>query len=134
MTDCVQYKVDTNPCSPTFNTYRLFDVPCPPASPVTTPDTDTRADYVLYVNNVIDEYFVLEIVNQANEKMTISISIQPQDNEIYLKEGTYRLCFYHQSKGNYVLRRIDNNQMIYSNSCRDNLVVNQDYRYTIDYL
>ena len=133
MADCVQYRKDTNPCSPTYDTYRLFEAPCPP---VFTEDATGLIgnDFILYVNNTINENFTIEIINQLNEKLVITISVEPQINEIYLKEGTYRICFYSLSPNNYGLKRVDNNQTIFINSCRDNIVVNQNINYNIDYL
>ncbi len=50
MSDCAQYKLDTNPCSETYGTHRLFDIPCPPNFDDTV-DPTLPVQYLVTINN-----------------------------------------------------------------------------------
>ncbi len=129
MTDCAQFKLDTNPCSETFGTYRLFDIPCPPDFDDTA-DPNALPQFLVTVKNSFPNVlFKCEFVNNAtNEKLIVSL--HEGVNDIYLTQGAYRICFYDNKDADYAMNSFTQ-LTIFSGSCRNNVTINSNIDYTI---
>jgi hypothetical protein len=135
--NCIQYKKDVNPCSPTYQERQIFKVPCPPTNSIIISEpvgTGTSRVMISNVNTDITNLNIKVSFTRVSDQSYQEVYINSNSVSIDLPKGVYKICLY-CLLGNYLnttqlVDRADNS-IILINTCRNNIQIYDSINYDL---